>query len=44
MLLGVKHLPQITANWLKAAFTQGAASSATAAPTVPSRDTTNPPK
>ena len=44
MLHGVKNLPQITVNWLKEAFTQVAAPSATAAPTAPSRDTTNPPK
>ncbi|MGA2139559.1 MAG: alpha/beta fold hydrolase [Verrucomicrobiia bacterium] len=44
MLLGVKNLPQIAVKWLKEAFTQGAAPSATAAPTAPSRDTTHPPK
>ncbi len=44
MLPGVKNLPQIVVNWLKAAFTQHATPPATLVPTAPSRDTTNPSK
>ena len=44
MLTGVRNLPQITANWLKIALTQRAASSVTNAPPASSGNTSNPPK
>lgn len=44
MLLGVRNLPQIVVNWLKEAFTRGAAPSPATAPAAPSRQATKPPK
>lgn len=44
MLLGVRNLPQIVANWLKEAFARGATPPAATAPAAPSRQATQPPK